>query len=146
QRDQLARRASGVVDIHAARFRDEAFQASSSLARRHWRSLSARAAGGQYQLPHLFHCGLAFQANRSYSVPAPMAEITLEHLTKTYPGGITAVDDVSLEVEDGEFLVLVGPSGCGKSTLLRMIAGLEEVTQGTISIGGKDVTALPPRS
>jgi multiple sugar transport system ATP-binding protein len=74
-----------------------------------------------------------------------MAEITLEHLTKTYSGGITAVDDVSLRIEDGEFIVLVGPSGCGKSTLLRMIAGLEEVTQGAISIDGADVTELAPR-
>jgi multiple sugar transport system ATP-binding protein len=74
-----------------------------------------------------------------------MAEITLEHLTKIYPGGITAVDDVSLRIEDGEFIVLVGPSGCGKSTLLRMIAGLEEVTRGAISIGGLDVTELAPR-
>ena len=56
-----------------------------------------------------------------------------------------AIDDVSLTVADGEFLVLVGPSGCGKSTLLRMIAGLEEVTAGTISIGGRDVTELAPR-
>jgi multiple sugar transport system ATP-binding protein len=74
-----------------------------------------------------------------------MSEITLDHLTKTYPGGITAVDDVSLRIEDGEFIVLVGPSGCGKSTLLRMIAGLEEVTRGAISIGGADVTELAPR-
>jgi len=74
-----------------------------------------------------------------------MAEITLEHLTKTYSGGITAVDDVSLRIEEGEFIVLVGPSGCGKSTLLRMIAGLEEVTQGAISIDGADVTELAPR-
>jgi multiple sugar transport system ATP-binding protein len=74
-----------------------------------------------------------------------MAEITLERLTKTYSGGITAVDDVSLRIEDGEFIVLVGPSGCGKSTLLRMIAGLEEVTSGAISIDGADVTELAPR-
>jgi multiple sugar transport system ATP-binding protein len=74
-----------------------------------------------------------------------MAEITLEHLTKTYSGGVTAVDDVSLRIGDGEFMVLVGPSGCGKSTLLRMIAGLEEVTEGSISIGGADVTELAPR-
>ena len=71
----------------------------------------------------------------------PVAQIQLEHLTKVYSGDVTAVDDVSLEIGDGEFMVLVGPSGCGKSTLLRMIAGLEEVTEGQISIGGADVTS-----
>ena len=76
---------------------------------------------------------------------SPVAEIHLQHLTKVYAGGVTAVDDVSLEIGDGEFMVLVGPSGCGKSTLLRMIAGLEEVTQGLITIGGTDVTDLAPR-
>jgi len=74
-----------------------------------------------------------------------MAGILLEHVTKAFAGGVVAVDDVSLEIAEGEFLVLVGPSGCGKSTLLRMIAGLEEVTDGTISIGGSDVTDLAPR-
>src|SRR5262245_24187643 len=74
-----------------------------------------------------------------------MAAIQLEHVTKAY-GSVTAVDDISLQVEDGEFLVLVGPSGCGKSTLLRMIAGLEDVTDGAILIGDRDVTDLPPRS
>jgi multiple sugar transport system ATP-binding protein len=74
-----------------------------------------------------------------------MSDITLDRLTKVYAGGVTAVDDVSLQIGDGEFMVLVGPSGCGKSTLLRMIAGLEEVTQGSISIGGTDVTELAPR-
>jgi multiple sugar transport system ATP-binding protein len=74
-----------------------------------------------------------------------MAEIVLDHLSKAYPGGVVAVDDVSLHIRDGEFIVLVGPSGCGKSTLLRLIAGLEEVSQGTIAIGGTDVTTLAPR-
>ena len=75
-----------------------------------------------------------------------MAEILVERLTKEFPGGVVAVDDVTLRIEDGEFMVLVGPSGCGKSTLLRAIAGLEEVTAGTVSIGGRDVTELAPRA
>jgi multiple sugar transport system ATP-binding protein len=75
-----------------------------------------------------------------------MANIELENVSKVFSGGIVAVDDVTLEIGDGEFAVLVGPSGCGKSTLLRMIAGLEEVSAGRISIGGQDVTDLAPRS
>jgi multiple sugar transport system ATP-binding protein len=73
-----------------------------------------------------------------------MPQISIERLTKVYGGGVTAVDDVSLEVADGEFMVLVGPSGCGKSTLLRMIAGLEKVTTGRVRIGEDDVTTLDP--
>jgi multiple sugar transport system ATP-binding protein len=75
-----------------------------------------------------------------------VAGIVLEGVSKVFGGGVVAVDDVSLEIESGEFLVLVGPSGCGKSTLLRMIAGLEDATDGTIAIDGRDVTDLPPRS
>jgi multiple sugar transport system ATP-binding protein len=73
-----------------------------------------------------------------------MAEIVLERLTKSF-GDVVAVDDVSLDIADGEFIVLVGPSGCGKSTLLRMIAGLEEITEGSVRIDGRDVTDLAPR-
>ena len=74
-----------------------------------------------------------------------MAGIGLDGATKVYPNGVKALDDVTLDIRDGEFMVLVGPSGCGKSTLLRMIAGLEEVTEGRIVIGDRDVTDLRPR-
>jgi multiple sugar transport system ATP-binding protein len=74
-----------------------------------------------------------------------MSVVRLEHLTKTFPGGTTAVDDVCLVIGDGEFLVLVGPSGCGKSTVLRMIAGLEEVTDGEVYIDDEQVTDWPPK-
>src|SRR5687768_10919121 len=74
-----------------------------------------------------------------------LAEIVLEEVTKTFGGDVVAVDDVSLRIEDGEFLVLVGPSGCGKSTLLRLIAGLEEATEGRLWIGDRDVTDRAPR-
>jgi multiple sugar transport system ATP-binding protein len=74
-----------------------------------------------------------------------LAEIVLENVTKTFGGNVVAVDDVSLRIEDGEFLVLVGPSGCGKSTLLRLIAGLEESTDGRIWIGDREVTDRAPR-
>ncbi|WP_330232086.1 ABC transporter ATP-binding protein [Nocardia sp. NBC_00508] len=75
-----------------------------------------------------------------------MAEVVVRDLAKTYPGGTArATDEVSLEISDGEFMVLLGPSGCGKTTLLRMIAGLELPDSGQIVIGGKDVTYLEPR-
>jgi multiple sugar transport system ATP-binding protein len=75
-----------------------------------------------------------------------MGGIALEGVSKVFPGGVVAVDDVDLQIGEGEFMVLVGPSGCGKSTLLRMIAGLEGVSGGTIRIGDRDVTELAPRS
>jgi multiple sugar transport system ATP-binding protein len=75
-----------------------------------------------------------------------MASVTFEKATRIYPGtDIAAVHELDLQIEDGEFLVLVGPSGCGKSTSLRMLAGLEEVNDGRILIGDRDVTDIPPK-
>jgi multiple sugar transport system ATP-binding protein len=74
-----------------------------------------------------------------------MAQIVMDEVTKVYGSNVTAVDSLSLDIPDGEFMVFVGPSGCGKSTALRMIAGLEEITGGTISIGERVVNDLPPK-
>jgi sn-glycerol 3-phosphate transport system ATP-binding protein len=73
-----------------------------------------------------------------------MASVTLDSVRKVYAGGVEAVKGVSLAIPDGAFTVLLGPSGCGKSTLLRMIAGLETITEGTVSIGGKAVNQVEP--
>ncbi len=76
-----------------------------------------------------------------------MASITFDKTQRWYPGADKpAVPALDLEVQDGEFMVLVGPSGCGKSTTLRMLAGLEEVNSGHIRIGERDVTTCPPRT
>ena len=74
-----------------------------------------------------------------------MASVTLEHLTKTYPNGFVSVNDVSLSIEDGEFVVFHGPSGCGKSTILRMIGGLEDITSGKIYLGRDVLNDILPR-
>ena len=74
-----------------------------------------------------------------------MAEIVLEHITKRFPDGALAVDDISLDIADGEFVILVGPSGCGKSTTLNMIAGLEDITSGELRIGGTVVNNKAPK-
>ncbi len=74
-----------------------------------------------------------------------MAEVILENICKTYGNSFRAIDQLNLSVKDGEFLILVGPSGCGKSTALRMIAGLEDITSGSLRIGGVDVVDMPPK-
>ena len=74
----------------------------------------------------------------------PMANVALRNVRKTYPGGVEAIKGIGLEVDDGQFCVLVGPSGCGKSTLLRMVAGLETITGGEIDIGGRIVNQIEP--
>ena len=74
-----------------------------------------------------------------------MSTITLEGLTKVYANGVVAVQDLDLHVDDGEFVVIVGPSGCGKTTALRMVAGLEEITSGTLRFGDRVVNDVSPR-
>ena len=74
-----------------------------------------------------------------------MASLSLRHIYKKYPGGVTAVSDFCLEVRDTEFIIFVGPSGCGKSTTLRMIAGLEEITEGELYIGDRLVNDVAPK-
>ena len=74
-----------------------------------------------------------------------MASVSLKHIYKKYPGGVTAVSDFNLEIKDKEFLVLVGPSGCGKTTTLRMVAGLEEISEGELFIGDQLVNDVAPK-
>ena len=74
-----------------------------------------------------------------------MSAVAFEHIRKTYPNGHTALHDFSLQIDEGEFMVVVGPSGCGKSTLLRILAGLEEISSGTLRIGGQIANTLTPQ-
>src|SRR5438270_13357207 len=74
-----------------------------------------------------------------------MAEVTFDQVSKIYADGTTAVSDLTLDVQDGEFMVLVGPSGCGKTTALRMVAGLEEISKGVLRIGDRVVNHVPSR-
>src|ERR1035437_4678513 len=73
-----------------------------------------------------------------------MATVTFDHVTKKY-GDVIAVDDINLEINDGEFMVFVGPSGCGKTTSLRMVAGLEDITEGVVRISDRVVNDVPPK-
>src|SRR5205814_4869981 len=94
----------------------------------------------------LRECALLITASCDYlHTSQPMSRILLEGISKVFPGSVYAVRDIDLTIDSGEFMVLVGPSGCGKSTLLRMIAGLEEATDGAIRIGDRNVTKLAPR-
>ncbi len=74
-----------------------------------------------------------------------MGQVSFEHVRKVYPDGTVAVHDLSLEIPDGELMVFVGPSGCGKTTALRMVAGLEQISEGEVRIGNETVNGLPPR-
>ena len=74
-----------------------------------------------------------------------MAKVTLQNVNKVYDNGFHAIHDVSLDIKDGEFMVLVGPSGCAKSTMLRMVAGLESITDGLLVIGDRECNNLPPK-
>src|ERR1700712_1564699 len=76
---------------------------------------------------------------------ALMASVTFEHVAKVYDGGVRAVNDLNLDIADGEFMVLVGPSGCGKTTALRMLAGLETISEGAVRIGERVVNYVPSR-
>jgi multiple sugar transport system ATP-binding protein len=75
-----------------------------------------------------------------------VADIVLDHVSKRFPDGTTAVDDANLEIGDGEFVILVGPSGCGKSTCLNMIAGLEDIRTASCASAGGSSTSWPPRT
>lgn len=74
-----------------------------------------------------------------------MAELKLKNIVKKYPNGFVAVKDFSLDIDDKEFIIFVGPSGCGKTTTLRMIAGLEEISEGELYIGDRLVNEIPPK-
>src|SRR6478672_1177516 len=74
-----------------------------------------------------------------------MAQVGFDRVSKIYPDGTRAVNDINLDIQDGEFMVLVGPSGCGKTTALRMVAGLEEISEGVLSIGDRVVNHVPSR-
>src|SRR3954468_20035137 len=98
--------------------------------------------------PQAAPCGHSAQPTRATCCAqkgARVASIVFEHVTKRYADGVEAVEDMNLAIADGEFMILVGPSGSGKSTALRMVAGLEDITEGVIRIGDDVVNNLAPR-
>src|SRR3954447_11133908 len=125
----------------AARARDLLGRAPDAVGGGDGRQPARHAAGGDRVPARAADLHPLPDLERREGMSAP---VSLERVTKVYDGEVRAVDDVSLDVAGGEFVVLVGPSGCGKSTLLRMIAGLERVTAGTVRIGGEDVTTAAP--
>ena len=142
---EAERRDPAVLDLDVARDEHSVDERCfDSQPSRHRTSLEVVPVVGQYQFEQLCPRD-SLVSGRVGLYHRAVAAITLDAVTKAF-GAVKAVDGVSLEVGDGEFLVLVGPSGCGKSTLLRLLAGLEDVTDGTIKIGDRDVTDLAPRS
>src|SRR5262245_44124093 len=122
--------------------------ASRSSAWPHGRATSRSAS----RSPRSRRCTAATRRTAPCPPTAPhstsggsMAEVMFDEVDKVYEGGVYAVQDLTLDVNDGEFLVLVGPSGCGKTTALRMVAGLEEISGGTLSIGDRVVNDLSPK-
>src|SRR5213595_2059932 len=101
-----------------------------------WRHLSANTGGS----PPSPYNGVAVLGGK-----IRMAQVLLDKVSKVCPGGVKAVDAIDLAIKDQEFIVLVGPSGCGKSTTLRMVAGLEEISDGQIRIGERVVNDVPPK-
>src|SRR6266540_6100697 len=113
-------------------------RSAPAASRRRWRRDAARRRA---HVP-----GLAARlTGRTHGRRAPMAEIVLDKVNKQYENGFHAVKDLDLDIADGEFLVLVGPSGCGKTTALRMVAGLEDISSGTMRIGDRVVNTMSPR-
>ena len=113
--------------------------------RHQWRSLLARVTHLARRAPRTLRILYVLEKLQSYRTLRSMASVQFENISKVYSSEVFAVRNFTLDVQDGEFLVLVGPSGCGKSTTLRMVAGLESITEGTLKIGERIVNDVHPR-
>ena len=151
-----AERGSAGTSAHAAWARHACMVAGRRLTRAEWADAlpaarTPRPARGSGRCVERCKSGMisssagGTNAELSRRTSGRMAEITFQNVWKRYPDGFEAVKDMSLEISDGEFMILVGPSGCGKSTALRMVAGLEDITDGELIIGGERVNELAPR-